>query len=168
MTMNDLPAAGRFLETALGNGPGRVLCAVSGGLDSMCLLQFVTQWGRERDLSVTAAHFNHHLRGAESQRDEDFVRDWCAARGIPAVFGGGDVRAHAAETDKTIEEAARDLHLGVTDQLLELHIGDGLPIHEDLLDDLVEHLPLYAGFVAHAGCVIHDHRRQHHRDGEAG
>ena len=109
MTMNDLPAAGRFLETALGNGPGRVLCAVSGGLDSMCLLHFMTQWGRERNISITAAHFNHRLRGAESDRDEAFVREWCAARDIPAVFGEGDVRAHAAETGKTAEEAARDL-----------------------------------------------------------
>ena len=62
--------------------PGRgrpALCAVSGGLDSMCLLDLLDRWCRERDGRVVAAHFNHQLRGAEADRDETFVRDWCAA-----------------------------------------------------------------------------------------
>ena len=69
--MNDLPAARSALEK-IEEGP--VLAAVSGGLDSMCLLHLLTAWGRERSITVTAAHFNHQLRGAESDRDEAFVR----------------------------------------------------------------------------------------------
>ncbi|MBR4304066.1 MAG: hypothetical protein IKT81_01910, partial [Clostridia bacterium] len=40
-------------------------------------------------LKLTAAHFNHHLRGAESDRDEAFVRDFCAGYGIELAVGAG-------------------------------------------------------------------------------
>ena len=85
------------------------LCAVSGGLDSMCLLDLLDRWCRERQAKVVAAHFNHHLRGAESDRDEAFVRDWCAGRDIPFVSGSGDVRGLAEREGLSLEEAARKL-----------------------------------------------------------
>ena len=65
-TMNELTAAAEFLRRRFPHG-GRVLCAVSGGLDSMCLLDYMA---RQRGFSVAAAHFNHQLRGAEADRDE--------------------------------------------------------------------------------------------------
>ena len=77
--MSELREAEAFLRACLPEG-GRVLCAVSGGLDSMCLLHFAV--GLE-GFSVTAAHFNHQLRGEESDRDEAFVRNWCAAHEVP-------------------------------------------------------------------------------------
>ena len=86
-----------------------VLCAVSGGLDSMCLLEMTVRQGQKQGRRVAAAHFNHQLRGAEADRDEAFVRDWCAAREIPFFAGRGDVRAFAEETGRTVEEAARQL-----------------------------------------------------------
>ena len=109
MTMTtDLMAAKRFLEEMDG---GRetvpVLCAVSGGLDSMCLLHLLSTWGRERNLKVTAAHFNHQLRGEASDRDEQFVRDWCEVHAVPFVSGRADVAALAAEESLSVEEAAR-------------------------------------------------------------
>lgn len=58
---------------------GGALCAVSGGLDSMCLLEMTVRQGQKQGRRVAAAHFNHQLRGAEADRDEAFVRDWCAA-----------------------------------------------------------------------------------------
>ena len=85
---NDLAAAKACL-TGLCGAEAPVLAAVSGGLDSMCLLHLLATWGRERYLNVTAAHFNHQLRGAESDRDERFVRDWCGAHEIPFVSGRG-------------------------------------------------------------------------------
>ena len=102
---NDLPAARACLEK-IGEGP--VLAAVSGGLDSMCLLHLLTVWGRERNIPVTAAHFNHQLRGAESDRDEQFVRDWCGVRGVPFVSGRGNVRELAGREGMSLEEAARE------------------------------------------------------------
>ena len=86
-----------------------VLCAVSGGLDSMCLLDLLDRWCRERDGRVVAAHFNHRLRGTESDRDETFVRDWCAAHDISFVSGSGDVRGLAEREGLSLEEAARNL-----------------------------------------------------------
>ena len=103
--MNELTAAAEFLRGRFPHG-GRVLCAVSGGLDSMCLLDFMT---RQPSFSVGAAHFNHCLRGAEADRDEEFVRDFCAKRRIPFVSGSGDTRLLAEKEDLSIEEAARRL-----------------------------------------------------------
>ncbi len=47
------------------------LCAVSGGLDSMCLLDLLDRWCRERDGRVVAAHFNHQLRGRRGRPGRD-------------------------------------------------------------------------------------------------
>ena len=60
----------------------RVICAVSGGADSMAMLWCLHCLQSELSVSVQAAHFNHRLRGAESDRDERFVREFCASRGI--------------------------------------------------------------------------------------
>ena len=91
-------------------GPGSpALCAVSGGLDSMCLLDLLDRWCRKRDGRVVAAHFNHRLRGAEADRDETFVRDWCAAHDIAFVSSSGDVRGLMEREGLSLEEAARKL-----------------------------------------------------------
>jgi len=106
--MSDLREAKRFLEEMSGAHPTPVLAAVSGGLDSMCLLHLLATWGRQRNLMVTAAHFNHQLRAA-ADRDEAFVRNWCEEHEIPFVAGSGNVRAAAAREGLSIEEAARNL-----------------------------------------------------------
>ena len=103
--MNELTAAAEFLNRKFPHG-GRVLCAVSGGLDSMCLLDYMT---RQPGFSVGAAHFNHRLREAEADRDEAFVRDFCAKRRIPFVSGSGDTRSLAEREGLSTEEAARRL-----------------------------------------------------------
>ena len=82
-----------------------LLAAASGGMDSMCLLDFLYENGYR----VCAAHYNHQLRGREADMDEDLVRAWCAARRIPLCVGTGDVAAYAGENGLTIEEAARKL-----------------------------------------------------------
>ena len=84
----------------------RVLCAVSGGADSMCLLQLLCQRG---DITVCAAHYEHGLRGEESRRDAVFVEQACARRGICCVVEHGDVAGAARESGRGIEETARDL-----------------------------------------------------------
>jgi tRNA(Ile)-lysidine synthase len=90
--------------------PGdHVICAVSGGKDSMALLHVLLRLRGELGITVTAAHFNHMLRGAEAQRDEDFVRSYCASQNIPLAVGRGDVSAYAAAHKMGTEEAARTL-----------------------------------------------------------
>ncbi len=82
-----------------------MLCALSGGADSVYLLCALL----ENDIPVAAAHFNHGLRGGESDRDESFVKSFCAERGVPCIVGRGDVAAFAAEHGVGTEEAAREL-----------------------------------------------------------
>ncbi len=95
--------------------PGsRVLCAVSGGADSMCLLHMLS---RREDISLMAAHFNHQLRGEEADRDEQFVRSWCEEYAIPFHLGSQDVRAEAQRRRMGIEETARALRYGFLSQL---------------------------------------------------
>ena len=81
-----------------------IVCAVSGGADSMALLWALYLLKEEWDLDLSAAHFNHHLRGVESDRDEAFVRDFCAGYGIPLHVGSGQV----VPGEKGLEAAARD------------------------------------------------------------
>ena len=121
-TMNELTAAAEFLRRKFPHG-GRVLCAVSGGLDSMCLLDYMT---RQRGFSVAAAHFNHRLRGAEADRDEAFVRDYCAKHGIPFVSGSGDVRSFSEKEGLSIEEAARQLRYGFLQDTAERNGADAI------------------------------------------
>lgn len=89
--------------------PGsRVLCALSGGADSVYLLCRLLEGAEEYGYTVACAHYNHHLR-ASAQRDEDFVRGLCRARDVPLFVGGGDVAAQAAGLGLGIEECARRL-----------------------------------------------------------
>lgn len=84
-----------------------VLCAVSGGADSMCLLHLLVTHASEWGICVHCGHFNHQLRGEESRRDEEFVRAWCEERRIPFHCESGDVSAQADRTGRGIEETAR-------------------------------------------------------------
>ena len=91
---------------------GAVLVGVSGGADSMALLEALLEISQKRGFSVCAAHFNHMLRGDESSRDEAFVREHCAVRGVPLYAKSGDVKALASKRKLSIEEAARDMRYG--------------------------------------------------------
>lgn len=86
---------------------GLILCAVSGGEDSMCLLHLLFALGREKNFRVAAVHLNHLMRGADAGRDEEFVRAFCAERDIPFYAGRCDVREKAKSEHITVEEAGR-------------------------------------------------------------
>ncbi len=87
--------------------PGdRVVCAISGGGDSVALLHCLLSLRQELEISVAAAHFNHCLRGAESDEDEAFVRQLCSQWGVELTVGRGDPRSLSGESP---EEAARNL-----------------------------------------------------------
>ena len=123
-TRSELTAAADFLTERFPQG-GRVLCAVSGGQDSMCLLHFLDTWGRGHGFLPAAAHFNHHLRPS-ADRDQDFVRDWCAERGIPFFTGSGDVRAMAEREGLSLEEAGRALRYAFLEETAERENYDAI------------------------------------------
>ena len=85
--------------------PGdHIICAVSGGADSVALLFGLYLLKEKLDIRLSAAHFNHNLRGAESDRDEYFVRDFCDRYDIPLMVGAAAV----TPGKKGLEAAARD------------------------------------------------------------
>jgi len=88
---------------------GHILCAVSGGKDSMYLLERLRELAPVYGFALSCAHFDHCLRGAESDRDRNFVTAYCKTRGIPCFVGSADVSAFAAEKGLGTEEAARVL-----------------------------------------------------------
>ena len=81
-----------------------VVCAVSGGADSMALLWAMYLLKDKLKISLSAAHFNHGLRAGESDRDEAFVADFCKGYGIDFVAGSGKV----TPGPKGLEAAARE------------------------------------------------------------
>ncbi|MBE6959936.1 MAG: tRNA lysidine(34) synthetase TilS [Ruminococcaceae bacterium] len=81
-----------------------VYVAVSGGADSMALLWGMYLLREKMGIKLAAAHFNHHLRGAESDRDEAFVREFCDRWDIPLAVGQGQV----TPGKKGLEAAARE------------------------------------------------------------
>jgi tRNA(Ile)-lysidine synthase len=85
----------------------RILLAVSGGVDSMYLANRAPELFPGARFAV--AHCNFALRGAESDGDEAFVRDWCAARGLECFVRRFDTAAYAAQHGVSIEMAAREL-----------------------------------------------------------
>ena len=99
----------RNLDRSLLPPGSRVLCAVSGGADSMCLLWLLWSRREELGLSVTAAHFEHGIRGEEALEDARFVENFCRQRGIPFVLGRGDVPGRAKELGLGLEDCARQL-----------------------------------------------------------
>lgn len=90
-----------------------VCCAVSGGADSMALLWGLYLLKDKLGITLRAAHFNHGLRGAESDRDAAFVKDFCDGYQIPLHLGSGQVSAG----EKGLEAAAREARYGFLNTL---------------------------------------------------
>ena len=133
---------------------GAVLCAVSGGADSMCLLHLLHTWAEEGGFRVCAAHYHHGMRGEAADADAAFVSDWCAGRGIPCVVERGEVYAEAERRGLGVEETGRQLRyeflrrtaaeLGC-DRIATAHNAD------DNLETLLLHLARGAGLHGLAG-----------------
>lgn len=85
--------------------PGDLLvCAVSGGSDSVALLFALYLLRENLGITLEAAHFNHRLRGEESDGDEAFVKEFCSRYDIPLHLGSGEI----VPGKKGLEAAARE------------------------------------------------------------
>ena len=101
----------------------RVGVAVSGGIDSVALLRLLLDVRGELGIVLSVVHFNHKLRGAESDADEKFVARLAREHDLEFICDGDDVAQHAAEEHVSVETAARELRYGFFRSLLEQDEG---------------------------------------------
>ncbi|MBI5241546.1 MAG: tRNA lysidine(34) synthetase TilS [Elusimicrobia bacterium] len=123
--------------------PGdRVLAAVSGGPDSVCLAHFLMTLGRRKGFTVALAHVHHGLRGAEADRDARFVKGLGRRWGLPVLVVSVPVKASAKARGQGIEEAARRLRYAALVKLARrLRCGKVATGHH--LDDQAETVLLH-------------------------
>ena len=127
-----------------------VLCAVSGGADSIAMLHVLYRLRTRLGFTLAAAHYNHRLRGEESDRDQRFVAQFvelcCGEQrltggsALPAVrlyTGSGDVAARARARGTGIEETARDMRYAFLQKAAE-EAGAGLIATAHTANDNVE------------------------------
>jgi len=96
----------------------RVGVAVSGGIDSVALLRLLLELRGELGIVLSVVHFNHKLRGAESDGDQEFVARLAREHNLEFICDGDDVAGHAAEEGVSLETAARELRYGFFRHLL--------------------------------------------------
>jgi tRNA(Ile)-lysidine synthase len=96
----------------------RVGIAVSGGIDSVALLRILLALRSELGIVLSVVHFNHKLRGAESDADQEFVGGLARYHDLEFHADSDDVAARAAEEHISVETAARELRYGFFRHLL--------------------------------------------------
>lgn len=115
----------------------RVLLAVSGGPDSVALLHLLLRLREELGLSLGVGHFDHGLRGRESQEDARFVTALAQNLALPFHLGTGEVRQLARTQKVSLQMAARKLRLGFLKETCQTHGYNKLALGHTA-DDQVE------------------------------
>ena len=110
-----------------------VLAAVSGGMDSMCMLDALAHC--QLDLQIAVAHVNFNLRGQESDQDTAMVEQWCSEHNITLHKASFNTQEYAKEKHISIEMAARELRYNWFYQLMEEHGYNFLAIAHNANDN---------------------------------
>src|SRR5271165_4209392 len=95
-------------ERKLMRAGDRVCVAVSGGADSVALLRVMLELRGELGIVLSVVHFNHTLRGDESEADHAFAKDLASQHGLEMHDARGDVARRAEERSLSTEAAARE------------------------------------------------------------
>lgn len=115
----------------------RVGVAVSGGADSVALLRLLLELRGELGVVLSVVHFNHQLRGGESDEDERFVGALAAKHGLEFFCDRGDVKALAKAKHLSLEAAARAARYEYFRRLLEERVAESVATAHTL-DDQAE------------------------------
>ncbi len=110
---------------------GRVLLAVSGGVDSMCMAELFAEAG----MQFGVAHCNFRLRGDESDGDEALVRRWATSHNIEFHLKHFDTEEYARDNGISIEMAARDLRYQWFAELCEEYGYDAVAVAHNANDN---------------------------------
>jgi tRNA(Ile)-lysidine synthase len=102
----------------------RVGVAVSGGIDSVALLRLLLECRHELGIVVSVVHFNHNLRGTESDADQQFVERLADEQRLELICDSDDVAGHAREQGVSLETAARELRYGFFRHLIKASFSD--------------------------------------------
>ena len=86
-----------------------VVVGFSGGADSCALLHFLVSLREQMNLTVCACHINHQLRGAEADRDENFVSEMCKKYGVTLYTLHADVKGESLKRKVSTEQCGRDI-----------------------------------------------------------
>jgi len=87
----------------------KIIVSVSGGADSIALLHILYSVKNILDIKIIVAHFNHHLRGNDSDTDANFVKKLADNLNLKSFIIDLDVKSHSLENKKGTEESAREL-----------------------------------------------------------
>lgn len=99
------------------NKGDKILAAVSGGADSVCMLHVLNRLKDIIGFDIYCAHLNHNLRGDAADADERFVIEFCGKLEIPVFTKSVDVESLAKEKKMTLEEAGRFARYEFFDEL---------------------------------------------------
>jgi tRNA(Ile)-lysidine synthase len=109
--------------------PGeRIAVACSGGPDSTALLLVLQELAPKLGCTLSVCHFNHRLRGEESQEDERFVRSLAERLGVAFDCARADVRGSAAKARANLEAKARELRYRFFRSLIEARKADRIAV----------------------------------------
>ena len=89
------------------DGVSSLAVGVSGGADSMCLLEILSKLKLEYGIILKAVHINHNIRGEEALRDQKLVEDYCKALGVECLVYSVDIPALSKEMGIGEEECGR-------------------------------------------------------------
>lgn len=116
------------------NKGDRVVAAVSGGPDSICLLHLLNSIKDRFGIEICAAHVNHCLRGAEADEDEGFVRAFCKKLHIDFYVKRIDVNKLAKEKKLSSELAGREARYDFFEEVRKKFCGNKIAIAHNAND----------------------------------
>jgi len=115
----------------------KLVVAVSGGADSVCLLHVLVGLQKELGISLHVAHLDHRLRGEAARADARYVAGLAARLGVPAILEQQDVAAYQAQQRLSLEEAAREVRYDFLARAAR-SVGTGWVVMGHTLDDHIE------------------------------
>ncbi|HPC36423.1 MAG TPA: tRNA lysidine(34) synthetase TilS [Candidatus Marinimicrobia bacterium] len=96
-------------QNRLLNGGQTVIAGISGGVDSMCLLDLLISEKKRWKIEIVVTHFNHQIRGTEADSDEELVRRFCDNHSLPFFSAMENVPKIARAKRISLEMAGREL-----------------------------------------------------------
>lgn len=118
--------------------PGdRVIVALSGGADSVCLLSVLKELEKELKIELFAVHVHHGLRGEEADRDSAYAQELSGDLGVPFVCVHANVTEYAREHVMSEEEAGRHLRYQILEEQRKKVMGTKIAVAHHA-DDQVE------------------------------